>query len=135
MNKYALIEKENTILEPSSIPSKKDNTTFYVILIVFAGAGYYIVRLYQQKKLNAAFYFSGILLLGFSWGFKNKTIFSITSITNPLTVDSAFTPFKPNVVTNWDTTNFYVQSHGIPTTHNMMIGITAWQQQIGRAHV
>ena len=50
--------------------------------------------------------------------------------TNPLTIDSAFVAFKPNVYTRWDNQYFYVESKGIPTTHPMMAGITAWQQQV-----
>ncbi len=50
--------------------------------------------------------------------------------TNPLTIDSAFVPFKPNVYTRWDNQYFYVESKGIPTTHPMMAGITSWQQQV-----
>ncbi len=44
-------------------------------------------------------------------------------------LDSAFTPYKPSISTTWDTTYFYVNSGGIPS-HNMMIGITSWQQQV-----
>ena len=54
------------------------------------------------------------------------------STTDPLQVDKAFIPFKPNVYTHWDGTWFYVESKGIPTTHGMMVGISnhGWQQQI-----
>lgn len=44
-------------------------------------------------------------------------------------IDSAFTPYKPSISTNWDTTYFYVSGGGFPN-HNMMIGITSWQQQV-----
>lgn len=44
-------------------------------------------------------------------------------------IDSAFGPYKPLISTTWDTTYFYVNSGGIPS-HNMMIGITSWQQQV-----
>ena len=44
-------------------------------------------------------------------------------------LDSAFAPFKPAISTSSDATYFYVNSNGIPN-HNMMIGITAWQQQV-----
>ena len=65
-------------------------------------------------------------LLGFNKAYRT------TTATNPAVIDSAFTPFKPNVITSWDTTYFYVQSHGIPTTHGMMVGIgsNGWQQQV-----
>ncbi len=49
--------------------------------------------------------------------------------TNTLFIDSAFTAFKPAISTNWDNTYFYISSNGIPS-HNMMIGITNWQQQV-----
>ena len=44
-------------------------------------------------------------------------------------IDSAFAPYKPAVSTNWDATYFYVSSNGMPA-HNMMVGITSWQQQV-----
>jgi hypothetical protein len=50
--------------------------------------------------------------------------------TDPNWLDSAFSPFKPNINTFWDTTYFHVESRGIPTTHSMMTGITKWQQQV-----
>jgi hypothetical protein len=44
-------------------------------------------------------------------------------------LDSAFAPYKPELSTASDATYFYVNSTGIPA-HNMMVGITAWQQQV-----
>ena len=44
-------------------------------------------------------------------------------------IDSAFAPFKPALSTRWDNTYFYIASTGIPN-HNMMVGITNWQQQV-----
>ena len=44
-------------------------------------------------------------------------------------IDSAFAAFKPSISTSWDNTYFYISSTGIPN-HNMMIGITNWQQQV-----
>lgn len=40
-----------------------------------------------------------------------------------------FSNFRPKLRFRWDTSNFWVESDGIPD-HNMMVGITAWQQQI-----
>src|SRR3954469_18208902 len=42
---------------------------------------------------------------------------------------AAFMPFKPRLSFRWDATYFYVESDGLPA-HNMMVGITAWQQQV-----
>lgn len=49
--------------------------------------------------------------------------------TNVLFIDSAFASFKPTLSTAWDNTYFYISSTGIPN-HNMMVGITSWQQQV-----
>jgi hypothetical protein len=63
----------------------------------------------------------------------------VTPIVNPITVtipktssafmDSAFAAFKPSISTSSDNNYFYIASTGIPS-HNMMIGITNWQQQV-----
>ena len=42
---------------------------------------------------------------------------------------SAFAPFAPGVKVRWDEQFLFVESHGLPA-HNMMTGITAWQQQV-----
>ncbi|MFO0954684.1 MAG: YHYH protein [Isosphaeraceae bacterium] len=42
---------------------------------------------------------------------------------------SAFRPFADKVKLRWDDRFFYVESNGIPD-HPMMVGITAWQQQV-----
>lgn len=56
-----------------------------------------------------------------------------TVITLPKTstgfIDSAYSPYKPSITTKWDDNYFYIGSTGIPS-HNMMIGITSWQQQV-----
>lgn len=40
-----------------------------------------------------------------------------------------FDHFAPSVKTRWDDQYLYIESNGIPA-HDMMIGITAWQQQV-----
>jgi len=44
-------------------------------------------------------------------------------------IASAFDPFKEQVKVHWDDKWLYLESNGLPT-HNMMVGITAWQQQV-----
>ena len=44
-------------------------------------------------------------------------------------IDSAYSPYKPSISTRWDDTYFYIAGGGIPA-HNMMVGITNWQQQV-----
>lgn len=40
-----------------------------------------------------------------------------------------FDAFDPKVKTHWDEQFLYVEGNGLPA-HNMMVGITAWQQQV-----
>lgn len=58
----------------------------------------------------------------------NPGIISPTK-TNTSFLDSAFSPYKKTVSTNFDDTYYYVNSNGMPE-HNMMVGITSWQQQV-----
>ena len=44
-------------------------------------------------------------------------------------LQSVFQPFAPKVRTRVDGQFFYVESDGMPA-HNLMVGITAWQQQV-----
>ena len=60
-------------------------------------------------------------------------IVNLITVTIPKTssafMDSAFAAFKPSISTSSDNNYFYIASTGIPS-HNMMIGITNWQQQV-----
>ena len=40
-----------------------------------------------------------------------------------------FQAFEPRVTVRWDDSFLYIESNGLPT-HGMMVGITAWQQQV-----
>ena len=44
-------------------------------------------------------------------------------------LDSAFAPYQSSVSTNSDNNYYFVSSMGWPS-HNMMVGITSWQQQV-----
>ncbi len=44
-------------------------------------------------------------------------------------IEKSFAKFAPNVKTRSDEKNFFVESNGLPD-HEMMTGITAWQQQV-----
>ena len=44
-------------------------------------------------------------------------------------IRASFAPFAPEVRTRADDRFFYVESNGMPN-HSMMVGITAWQQQV-----
>lgn len=85
-----------------------------------------------SAALSVCFIFS--ILIACS---KSTTTNSNNTTTKPIVIpktssgfmDSAFAAFKPSISTRWDDTYFYIASTGIPN-HNMMIGITNWQQQV-----
>jgi hypothetical protein len=57
---------------------------------------------------------------------------SVQLNTDPAIINEAFAPFVPAVHTYFDDNYFYVESRGIPETHEMMVGISnhGWQQQV-----
>lgn len=104
----------------------------FLIILIFNQSHQWISR--------GSFY--GLLFFSFIFACKTATDLNPSSTTNVTTItpvvqaktstafiDSAFAPYKNQISTNWDETYFYVNSTGIPT-HNMMVGITAWQQQV-----
>ena len=54
---------------------------------------------------------------------------SVPEAGGPAFVASSFTPFAGKLKTRFDDRYFYVEDDGLPA-HNMMVGITAWQQQV-----
>jgi hypothetical protein len=121
----------------------------YLLIILTPFLIYKIFKLewYNKYLLNNQLHFLGILFLiittiVFACS-KSSTISANGSNTNgnnnntvitlPKTsigfMDSAYAPYKPNITTKWDDNYFYIGSNGIPS-HNMMIGITSWQQQV-----
>ena len=107
------------------------NYQLYALVLFILGLG--LIGTFQFVNQEKVRYLLPILLVGFiymSYSFTKKTWKSLAN--DPSSIDSAFVPFKPNVNTFWDNTYFYVESHGIPTTHPMMVGISShgWQQQV-----
>jgi hypothetical protein len=99
-----------------------------LVLVVFV----LLTTVYLLWKIGKRYtiVLSLVALAAVGFSFRTGVPPLIRSITDPTTVDSAFAPFVPNVVTSWDSAYFYVESLGIPTTHSMMTGITSWQQQV-----
>ena len=115
--------------------------TIFIFLIYFIKPAIlekYILKSTVGLSTSSLLLFT-LILLACS---KTETIITNTPITNPITnpitslpktnytfIDSAFASFKPALSTKWDDNYFYIASNGIPN-HNMMIGITSWQQQV-----
>jgi len=154
IKKYAEIHQNFT-----HINIENNQTPFYE-WIDFASWGSFMISILMLlllgKRLNNRFHFLSlrrVALYGFCMGSfilacktssdvlpagatnsntGGSTTTPSTSIskTSTLFIDSAFAPYKSaNLATNWDDMYFYVSSNGIPA-HNMMVGITSWQQQV-----
>ena len=119
---------------------------FFMLIIMMVATFMISKKVYQlfseaiqnrTKWLLISSYFLFLSLIGFACKKTTDTISSSSSTSSsssiPKTttgfIDSAFAPNKPSVSTRWDDTYFYVASNGIPA-HNMMVGITNWQQQV-----
>jgi len=87
--------------------------------------------------MQTSYWVAGVLVIFFSC---KKTADTTTTTTTPVSnvvvpktstgfIDSVFAAFKPSVSTNFDNTYYYVNATGFPN-HNMMVGITNWQQQV-----
>jgi YHYH protein len=128
------INAKNSIQKSRFSEDKKSNIPFFY-LIEFLIIGLFGVFL-QREKTKMALLFGSILVLLIACKTTNidPTTNSTTSPTltktDPSFIEKVFTPYKSEVKTRFDDTYFYVETEGIPRTHNMMVGITSWQQQV-----
>lgn len=136
MRKYDHLRQINHAVsqpEVNKISARNKLNTSIVVSFFFLLAGAVASFLFV-KKPKWRFSLPVLMAAGsmFVFGFGQKFSRSFQVSTSPAFIDSAFTPFKPYVNTFWDTTYFYVESKGIPTTHGMMVGISnhGWQQQV-----
>lgn len=126
------LNQSSTSVQASEEPKSSFPIAKYGLLLL-ALFGVVIWAWNQKGKTQTlSLGFSGVVLLAMVFSFTTRGPQKMRSTTNPLTVDSAFAPFKPNVATSWNSNYFYVESKGIPTTHKMMVGISnhGWQQQV-----
>jgi len=140
LDQYYVSDKVSHINELNEVKSNKSEHTntidfpfhkyilfFVVILILFRLSYQFNLK---HKKLISYLLFLSIMsgLYSFTSSYSLKT----TSHTDPLFIDSSFSPFQSELNTSWDSNYFYVESQGIPKTHTMMVGISnhGWQQQV-----
>lgn len=130
--RYELIRRFNLprnhhSVEPHSHEINHDIPVAMIFLSIIFLSGIFIALSFSPKLATLfGIAFVGLIGYGFNHGYEALKLVQ----TNPLTIDSAFTPFKSEVVTSWDNTYFRVGSIGIAKTHEMMKGITTWQQQV-----
>jgi hypothetical protein len=120
------IERINSLNEPlkvknSSNPNRISTFQLGIILITLISLGSVNFFFTDKKR-----YIYTMPVFFASIGF------TLYSFTNPTIINNAFMFFAPNVHTSWDNNYFYVESKGIPSTHDMMVGISnhGWQQQV-----
>jgi hypothetical protein len=134
LKKYEWVRQvNNTSVAERNKPAEKQpvfNFRFWIAALLIVLPGLFLLSFTKKKKKKYLIpvLSMGVIIVLFS--FTTRVLRSMQSTTDPLFIDSAFFPFKPNVFTHWDSTYFYVESHGIPATHPMMKGITNWQQQV-----
>ena len=114
-------------LQDPLMESSSSKGPFLLILSLMLAGILYISYLKRFRYLGLATLIAGLFLF---YGFHDLSAPPSGVATNPKSIDSAFLAFKPNVATWWNSTYFYVESTGIPTTHSMMTGISSWQQQV-----
>ena len=126
IRRFNLPRNHNSV-ERLSHEINQDIPLTLILLGIISLSGIYIAKSFSPKlAMMSGIAFIGLIGYGFNNGYEALKMVQ----TNPLTIDSAFIPFKSEVVTSWDNTYFRVGSIGIAKTHEMMKGITTWQQQL-----
>ena len=134
------------IVPPSMYTSVSTNAYlngFWLLCSLLSGSIilYLLYRLYvivykSNYNFKNSVVFYNIILLTFAIvACKKSTVNVVPPVdvvipkTSTSFIDSAFAPFKPFISTSWDANYFHVAATGFPQ-HNMMVGITSWQQQV-----
>ena len=129
-------EIENLNKSITSFPQKShsDYTFLYIL-----GLGLVLFFLKKSRPMPY-FGYSFVLVTCIFYACKKEVVDTSTTttttttgttatVTNPTSLDASYSVFKPNVTTRSDNTYYYIESNGLPT-HNMMVSITNWQQQV-----
>lgn len=86
-----------------------------------------------SSMITATGCFMLVIAAGFACKKSTENITTTVSTAIPKTsvdfLNAAFDPYKPSISTSADANYYYISSGGFPA-HNMMVGITSWQQQV-----
>ena len=143
INKSTEVNHDPVIFSSSSYPATKFiyngiTVLFYLLMsfLFFLIVRHYFIavkRNYPKKPyfslLSALFLIAFIGIIGCKKSSNTAPIIDVIAKTSTAFIDAAFSPYKSTVTTSFDDTYYYVASNGLPT-HNMMVGITSWQQQV-----
>ena len=133
MNKVKRIKELNKKLQLDqssvSINKSTNQNKFGFLIFIIVSIGGILFYKFRRSKMRFFVPVFSVGLLSILFSFNKNDLKKKFSTTDPNTMDLAFTPFKPAINTFWDNNYFYVESKGIPD-HEMMAGITGWQQQV-----
>jgi YHYH protein len=126
------LNQEKSLVETKHSSLHFSNFSIFLLLSIMIVAFLFIKKRSNQFSKYSYIFGSFIVLI-----YACKTTDTVTpstttttvSKTDPAFVETVFSSFKTLVKTRFDDTYFYVESEGIPS-HNMMVGITNWQQQV-----
>lgn len=107
--------------------NRKFHSIFFLMFFLLLLLAIMVLRIKFNLQYRPTLLLFVMVLIGMLYSFKDAIQHLL--VTDPLFIESAFNPFKSSVNTYWDEEYFYVESNGIPE-HQMMVGITAWQQQV-----
>ena len=118
-NQQLIAQKNSNILklntrEGYSANAIAEKSNFYPFLFLFLSLTFLLIYLQHKHKYSKIIPVLVCLMIVSFLGFTAKAIRTFQTITNPLSIDSAFTFYKPAVNTFWDSTYFRVESKGIP---------------------
>ena len=109
------------------------SSEYFWISCIAAAALLAGLLLMRKPALKPVIWPAILVVLGFAWSsFSHWKDEPLSLETDPVVINEAFNPFVPAVHTFFDNDYFYVESRGIPETHEMMVGISnhGWQQQV-----
>ncbi len=107
-----------------------------LIFLMLLGVFFIFKHAHYESKISTSFGIVSVFLF-LMWACKKEPVLNPNNTVSPTLIpktsisflDSTFSPFKKMVSTDYDENYYYVNSNGIPN-HNMMVGITSWQQQV-----
>jgi hypothetical protein len=126
------VNQEKTLVDTKHSSFRFSNFSILLLLSLII-----VLFLFTQKGSNHFLKYSYVFGSFVVFIYACKTTETVTpsitittaTKTDPAFVETVFSSFKTLVKTRFDDTYFYVESEGIPA-HNMMVGITNWQQQV-----
>lgn len=131
------INEENQVLKKLLVNKKPTDYQAFCVLFFVSALVLMVLMRKQNQNSKIAYFLGSFMLLLYACKTNeaeptNSTTNSTPSLskTDPSFIEKVFTPYKSEVKTRFDDTYFYVETEGIPQTHNMMVGITSWQQQV-----